>query len=594
MDTPIERTWTPGPRAALVLAVWIGLVTGLAEGPLVALKRTLFQPITFEGPSLYWTSPLAHAALFGIVGLILAGLVRLGPPARTSRVVAFVLVFLAAWSGLMVFRRQIHQVAVLLVAAGVAAQATRLLARNAAAADRLARRSLPWLGALVPILAALVYLQPALAERWALAGLPTPAPGSPNVLLIVLDAGRAANLSANGYERPTTPGLERLAAGGARFERAIATAPWTSPSHASMFTGHFPHRLSAGWGTSLDVAHRTLAEELGARGWAPAGFVGNTFYATREAGLARGFARYDDQIQPTVKGILLGSAAARVAARAVLRAARQRPALNRKSASQINAAFLRWLDRRGADRPFFVFINYYDAHAPYHPPAPFDSRFQPSSPSRVERLVAAYDGALAYLDHEIRGLFAELERRGRLANTLVIVTGDHGEEFGEHAVFEHGHSLYLPALNVPLIMTLQGRVPPSVVSEPVSLRDLPATVFDVLGLEGSPFPGMSLAELWTGDGPAGPAPRPVLSEVQQALDAPPEAPTRRGDMRSLVLGGLHYIRNGDGAEELYDHVRDPVERNNLAPLQSADLDRLRAVLDSLLSGATSPVNPTSR
>src|SRR5262249_1413595 len=130
--------------------------------------------------------------------------------------------------------------------------------------------------------------------RSSLGRRPAPPRGAKNVLLIVLDTVRAQSLSLYGYSRDTTPNLRRIAARGVRFDQALSTAPWTAPSHASMFTGRWPHELSIGWSRPLDATHPTLAEFLSARGYKTAGFVANTTYCSYETGLDRGFARYDD------------------------------------------------------------------------------------------------------------------------------------------------------------------------------------------------------------------------------------------------------------------------------------------------------------
>ena len=109
-----------------------------------------------------------------------------------------------------------------------------------------------------------------------------------------MDTVRAGNLSLYGYLRPTTPRLEQFAKTGVRFDRAIAAAPWTLPSHAAMFTGRFPHEISADFRAPLDSARLTLAEAMRARGYMTAGFVANTYYCNAENGLGRGFAHYED------------------------------------------------------------------------------------------------------------------------------------------------------------------------------------------------------------------------------------------------------------------------------------------------------------
>ena len=127
-------------------------------------------------------------------------------------------------------------------------------------------------------------------------GRPLPPATAPNVLLIVLDTVRADHLSLYGYRRATSPNLERLAKHGIRFEEARATAPWTLPSHASMFTGHWPHELGVHWLTPLGGNAPTLAEYLGSHGYATAGFVANDLYCSYDTGLDRGFTHYEDYV----------------------------------------------------------------------------------------------------------------------------------------------------------------------------------------------------------------------------------------------------------------------------------------------------------
>ena len=153
---------------------------------------------------------------------------------------------------------------------------------------------LPWLLGTVAALACFSYGRELLSEHRALRRLPAAIPGAPNVLLIVLDTVRADALSLYGYDRDTSPNLVRLARGGVRFEQARATAPWTLPSHASMFTGRWPHQLDIGTFRPLDARSPTLAEVLGARGYVTAGFVANPIFCHADYGLARGFLHYED------------------------------------------------------------------------------------------------------------------------------------------------------------------------------------------------------------------------------------------------------------------------------------------------------------
>src|SRR5690606_30307742 len=158
-------------------------------------------------------------------------------------------------------------------------------------------------------------------------------------------------------------------------------------------------------------------------------------------------------------------------------------------------------------------------------------------------------------------LLRELERRGQLHNTLVIVTSDHGEEFGEHGMYGHGHTLNLQALNVGAIMALPERIPAGLrVTQRVSLRDLPATVLDLTGTgPAGTFPGASLARFWLK--PAAVADT-LYAETRLARNRPEWDPTSEGDLQSLFATDLHFIRHPDATTQLYDIARDSLETRN--------------------------------
>ena len=368
---------------------------------------------------------------------------------------------------------------------------------------------------------------------------PLPPPGSPNVLLVVMDTVAAGHLSLHGYGRDTSTTLVELADRGVRFDSARAACSWTLPSHATMFTGRWMHELSVGWRTPLDATHPTLAEFLGGRGYATAGFVGNTWYCATDSGLARGFTRYRDfslrgltafKMAVLVSNALEGMQAIVYFTEDWLESAGllsrierlwRSLATDRKDAAEVNREFLGWLNSRPEPgRPFFAFLNYFDAHYPYQLPMGRLHRFgvEPGddqqralinhwryvdkstlSPKGVAFAVDAYDDCIADLDEQIGKLVDELERRGVLERTWLIITADHGESFGEHpGVFCHGTSLYETELHVPLLVIPPGRgTAKQVVKETVSLRDLAATIVDVAGVgPGAPFPGASLARFW--------------------------------------------------------------------------------------------------
>ncbi len=596
------------PVPFLLLAVWFGLLSGLGQVALVAVKKFFLHRYIHHGPDLIWMAPLADLLLFALLGIILSLIARRWPKLVPLSLAVTVFAFLGYLSMLKMYPK-LHRYAALLLAAGLAVQTVRLVAGHTRGFYSLARRTIGWMLALVVGLMLGVQGLQALAERRALAKLPPAPPHTPNVLLIVLDAVRAQSLSLYGYARPTTPQLERLAKAGVRFERTIAASPWTLPSHGSMFTGRFPHELSATLRKPLDASYPTLAEVLSARGYLTAGFVANTFYTSRESGLGRGFTHYEDyRVSPGQ--IALSSFLSRAITNdgTLRRLVDNHQRLNRKDAVEVNREFLRWLSRKEG-RPFFAFLNYYDAHEPYLPPKPFDMMFGAQGPRRNLRHQAdensrvriwnmspqeiqveldAYEGSIAYLDHRLGLLFGELDKRGMLENTLVIITSDHGEEFGEHGVLWHGHSLYWPVLQVPLLIVFPSRVPAGkIVREPVTLRDLPATVTDLLRLgDEARFPGTSLARYWDdGRDPGSRVTAPLLSEVEGQSWKPKWYPVQKGGMKSLVVGRYHYIKNGDGREELYKFENDPWEKRDLAGSEEGRraLSQLRASLETVIA-----------
>lgn len=563
------------PADLLCAALCVGLGVGLLEGALYHLPQVHYfltrQNIRL-GPDRLWLPAAANLVWFGIAALPLALLHRSWPGRLSAARAIGVLAGLAALSLTMLFTRM-HDVAHTLIAVGVGVQASRLLEGQGEGALRGLRRALlPALG--LAALAAVGSTQvPRFREARALAATPAPPAGRPNVLLIILDTVRGFNLSLHGYHRATTPRLDLRAAEGATFDRAMTASPWTLPSHASVFTGQYPYALSTDFKLPLDGTHRTLAEEFTAQGYRTAGFVGNLPYGSRALGLGRGFLHYED-IPVTLPQMMLHSTLGRWLKANIVSPIRKRTGrhdlFDRRKAPAITERFLAW-SGAAAERPFFVFLNYYDAHHPYLPPAPYDRRFVPDShpsyvpwdvesrrepftPAMVAAAQAAYDGAISFLDQELGRMFDTLAARGMLDNTIVIVTSDHGEHFGEHGLMAHGNSVYRPLLQVPLFIRYPERVPGGTrIAEPVTLRDLGATVFDLARLvPSSPWPGGSLRAAWDG-GYQGLPPSPVYAELRSG----------KRWRASLLSDGYQLYRDDHGARALFDQARDPNGEANL-------------------------------
>ncbi|HSE65459.1 MAG TPA: sulfatase-like hydrolase/transferase, partial [Gemmatimonadales bacterium] len=240
--------------------------------------------------------------------------------------------------------------------------------------------------------------------------------------------------------------------------------------------------------------------------------------------------------------------------------------------------FLKWSAERDRRHPYFVFLNYFDAHDPYDPIPEFRKRFVKDAKNPDPRDL--YDAELAYLDQDLGRLFHELERRGDLKNTMVIVTSDHGEHFGERRLWTHGNSLYYALLHVPLIVRFDGQVPAGRrVPNVVSLRDLGATILDLAGLGSRvPFPGVSLAGLWRGEKVT---PSPAIGEYLRHGVRDPTWPMENRQLVSLVDGDWHLIREGRSlVEELFHYREDPAERSSLvgSPEGMATLRSMRETL----------------
>jgi arylsulfatase A-like enzyme len=393
----------------------------------------------------------------------------------------------------------------------------------------------------------------------------------PNLLLITLDTVRADHLSSYGYERPTTPNLDAFASRASRYETCFSTAPWTVPSHASLFTGLHPFEHGAhsfeprdrkrGNVSPLDDSHETLAEVLRREGYDTAGIVANQAYLKPRLNLNQGFDHWD---------------------------------VKRARAKAINRRVFRWLAERD-DRPFFLFVNYLDAHYPYNA-APVagerayeeDERPAVTLERLVQRVMAdgdapgelgelvveQYDRAIRNLDAQLGRLLRHLEKLGLYDETLILITSDHGEYFGEHGLVQHSKDVYQPALRVPLIVKWPGQTRGEVVATPVSLVDLPRMILSGL----SP----ALAERYAERFRYEPGNHPILAEnyYSRARDLfNPVYGDRFRRVRTAIFDDTYkFIHSSDGKHELYHLKLDRDEQRNLV----AELpDRTRAMSAAL-------------
>ena len=277
----------------LLVAAWIGLIAGFLDlVTVVARKRFIDLDFYRMGDDFSWLIPL------GVTILVLAPAIVIALVASFARraIHLGVAVGLLSFVGILDFavRLPIALWASMLLSAGFARQCVELVRPRMPAFLRVVRVTFPLLAGTLLILMLGTFGGRVWLEHRAVAALPQSPPAARNVLLIVWDTVRADNLSLYGYGRPTTPNLERLAAQGVRFDLAFSTSSWTLPSHASVFTGRWPHELRVDWTVPLGNSFPTLAEYLAADGYDTAGFVANVDYCSRETGLARGFAHFED------------------------------------------------------------------------------------------------------------------------------------------------------------------------------------------------------------------------------------------------------------------------------------------------------------
>jgi len=379
--------------------------------------------------------------------------------------------------------------------------------------------------------------------RWAEGVFPPRTPR--NLLLISLDTLRADHVGCYGYAAAQTPRLDALAHTGLRFETATTVVPLTLPAHSSLMTGTFPawHGVRDNGGFYLGDDQVTLAEVLHDNGYRTGGFVG-AFVLDRRWGIAQGFDRFFDDFD-------LDKFADAASMDNI-----QRPG------AQVVDAALPWLMAE-RDRPFFAWVHLYDAHAPYEAPEPFRSRFPQTA-------IGAYDAEIASVDAQVGRLLDALGADGRLAETLVVVVGDHGEMLGEHGEQTHGFFIYEPVTHIPLIMSGPG-LPPRAVPDQVRMVDVMPTALSLLGIDPpKAVQGVSLLPLARGE---------TMSLVAHSESWYPRYHYGWSELRAVQDGRFKYVRAP--RPELYDLERDASERHNHAGDDPARLETLARALDDL-------------
>jgi len=435
-------------------------------------------------------------------------------------------------------------------------------------------------------------------------------PARPNVVLITMDTVRADHLSLYGYARETTPYLRDFARHATLYSRAIATSDQTLTTHASMFTGLYPSwhgayikTLNHPNGGALDDRYTTLAEVLRGHGYWTVAEVANYVLLAPETGLAKGFAVYHAR-QPFLLSLGLHDFRNRfflmARAGALLNLVLDTSVFDGRllRAADINRHAVALLDEaRNTRQPFFLFLNYMDAHAPYTPPPPFDLKFGGAHPhlnagsivdlttavdsgrhhiNAQERsyFISQYDGGIAYEDEQIHDLMARLRDLGLFENTLIVITADHGEAFGEHDLIQHSTgSVYQGLVHVPLLIKYPHQHEARKSDPLVSEVDLMPTVLDVAGIS-LPF-GLQGRSLYS---PPAEDLETVYSESMASPSLVALNSKFRGSRCAMFVGPVKVITSTEGLPELYDLAADPNETHNL---YRADDSRAKALADRL-------------
>lgn len=404
------------------------------------------------------------------------------------------------------------------------------------------------------LLAVVLLLWPRPGTEWR--GATSGDPHDWNVLLISLDTTRPDRLAACGGTPVATPGLDRVLGGGVRFEQMVSPAPITLPAHASLFTGVNPYRHGVRENTEymLPPTAATLAEAYRRAGYVTAAFVAS-FVLDRRFGLDRGFDLYVDR----------------------LAAPGTRPVVE-LPAEEMARRFTQWMagyaqevrQRPSGRRPFFLFLHFYDAHAPYRPP----SGFEDPDP---------YNGELAYQDHALGRVLDALEASGEAARTLIWVVSDHGESLGDHGEATHSLFIYDAAVRVVSILRapprdgrLRAGSPRLMLPAQTSLIDVAPTLLEICGITGLSDPeGISLLPQLEG------SPDPQRTVYLETLS--PAVSYHWAPLYGLRSRLYKYIRAPQA--ELYDLKDDPGETMNLFATEAERAAVFDAELDAILTAA---------
>ena len=573
MNSLAERKY----QSVFALAIFLGTSAGLLDALAVQSKFFTTDRIAYV-PLRVWLVAPAVWVVFSLVTAGLLLLVRLRPIAEPLLVIG-VLGTLVIVRMIILFRvirpesgiRISTPLALLVIAAiGFAAFRWR---------DKLRRFPIHVAAALVTALvAAAVIAAASTAAPRRSTQIRSPNRG-PNIVLIILDTLRYDSSGLAPGASAQAPNLARFSSQAIVFDNAYSQFSWTLPSHFSMVTGYGPATLD------MDFDHQhyeherpTLAETLQSSGYRTGAILSNP-YLNPGTGFSRGF----DSFQYSTSDLDLCRTSIGFLIKLVPTA---RVPLCRMTAEKVTDRALQFLAKGSDEQPFFLMLNYMDAHLPYYVPrsfrptgyVPFEpftgypaidramKLDQPLPPAILGQLRDNYAIVVRYLDSALEPLLRRLDAQ---PNTIVLIVSDHGEQFGEHNLSLHGNSVYRQVLHVPLILRVP-HGPNGRVSTPVAIQAIYGTL---LGLSGNPsrragrlpMTNAAFAE-------------PVLSLYRAPRGFRAVPPRLAEDAWSVILGDDHYIRYERGREEMYRWSVDPDEEHNLGPAAAAVASRGRSII----------------
>jgi len=395
-----------------------------------------------------------------------------------------------------------------------------------------------------------------------------------NVVLIIIDTIRPDRLGCYGFHLPTSPNIDGLASQGTLFERAVTVAPVTLPSVCSMLTSTYPVSNNVRYNGMffLSDSNITLAEILKRDGYRTGGFIGG-FPLDSRFRVNQGFDVYDDDFSGSAKkgkrkwiGHEVGDF--------------------ERLAGEVNERVFPWLEKVKDER-FFVMVHYFDPHWPYEPPGPYDERFE-----------SPYNGEVAYTDEAVGALLRKLDELGLTENTLIVLTGDHGESLGAHNELTHGEFIFDTTVLIPLILHHPTRIPKGRRIDTMARSiDIMPTILDALGIDDSPqSQGVSLLPALRGKRQE----LPILLETMlpfYQIEGPDDMPVRVTGLRTGEWKLMYATMEQEGKPawigELYNVKNDPLEIFNVAQRNPEMFSRMMNQMHALTqtySAKTPPEN----